>query len=75
MNLKVYRCSFKSEESCCFVAAPSRGQAKTLFFNEHPNAGKWNDIRCTVMAYIPNNIPITPRCITATDPLLKQLGL
>ena len=48
MNL--YSCFLKNEEWGCFVVAPSRGRAKTLFYNyakiELGQYVEFTDVRC-----------------------------
>lgn len=75
--LKVYLCYFVNDDEWgSYVVAANRGQAKSIFHKQFKDEGIWNDIRCSKVKDISDNILIAPQCLDRPDdPVLKLLGL
>ena len=77
--MRVYWCYFVNDDEWgCYVIAPTRGKAKSLFLL-HTNLlcdGDYTDIRCRQMMKLPEETNFWPQVLDdPDDPLLMELGL
>lgn len=69
--MTLYRCFYRNEDWCCYVAAPTRGKAKQVFL-EWGDMGYFTDIRAQKV----KDCPDTPEGVYDEDcPELEKLGV
>lgn len=69
--MTLYVCSYKNYNCCCYVAAPTRGKAKYLFFNWW-GSGWYIGVRALKI----KDCPDTPEGVYDEDcPELEKMGV